>query len=106
ATNQDLEAVVATGGFREDLFHRLNVIRIVVPPLRQRAEEIPALANYFVDRYSMLFQRGGFTFTPGTIQRLKAHRFPGNVRELENMIKRMLVSLDHPQVPAGGGIAR
>jgi two-component system, NtrC family, response regulator AtoC len=94
ATNEDLEATVAAGVFREDLFYRLNVIRIVVPPLRQRPEEIPVLANYFAQRYSRLFQREGFTLPSETIHRLKQHSFPGNVRELENMIKRMIVLRD------------
>jgi len=94
ATNEDLEAAVAAGVFREDLFYRLNVIRIVVPPLRQRPEEIPVLADYFAQRYSRLFQREGFTLPPDTIHRLKQHSFPGNVRELENVIKRMIVLRD------------
>ena len=91
ATNQDLESAVATGGFREDLFYRLNVIRIDVPPLRRRPEDIPLLANYFIRRYSRLFEREGFTLPAETIRRLMQHGFPGNVRELENMIKRMVV---------------
>jgi two-component system response regulator AtoC len=94
ATNEDLEASVAAGLFREDLFYRLNVIRIVVPPLRKRPEEIPVLANYFAQRYSRLFQREGFTLPPETIHRLTQHSFPGNVRELENVIKRMIVQRD------------
>lgn len=91
ATNQNLETSVAAGGFREDLFYRLNVIRIVMPPLRKRTEEIPPLANYFVKRYSKLFQQEGFTLPPETMRWLKQHSFPGNVRELENMIKRIIV---------------
>ena len=92
ATNQDLERAVENGLFREDLFYRLNVVPIVVPPLRERPEEIPLLANYFVERYSRLFQRHqGFTLPPETLQRLLRHSFPGNVRELENTIKRMIV---------------
>jgi two-component system, NtrC family, response regulator AtoC len=104
ATNQDLEASVAAGRFREDLFYRLNVIRIIVPPLRQRAEEIPVLANYFVDRYARLFGREGFMLPLETMERLKQHSFPGNVRELENMIKRMVVlnDLDLTRVPVVG----
>jgi two-component system response regulator AtoC len=104
ATNADLEALVAAGVFREDLFYRLNVIRIVVPPLRTRPEEIPVLANYFAQRYSRLFQREGFTLPPETIHRLKQHSFPGNVRELENMIKRMIVlrDPDPSRVPLAG----
>jgi len=94
ATNEDLEASVAAGLFREDLFYRLNVIRIDVPPLQKRPEDIPILANYFVQRYSRLFQREGFTLSPETINRLKQYSFPGNIRELENIIKRMLVLRD------------
>jgi two-component system, NtrC family, response regulator AtoC len=100
ATNQNLEQAVAAGLFREDLFYRLNVVRIAVPPLRERAEEIPHLAHYFVDRYSKLFQRLGCTVPTETMQRLVRHSFPGNVRELENTIKRMIV-LDDPDLTKG-----
>jgi len=95
ATNQDLERAVTEGRFREDLYYRLNVINVFVPPLRERATEIPLLANYFVERYSKLYRRDGFTIPPSVIERLTRHRYPGNVRELENLIKRMIV-LDDP----------
>ena len=91
ATNQDLDRAVVDGRFREDLFYRLNVIQILLPPLRQRSEEIPVLAEYFVRRYSALYQHDGFKLPEDTMQRLMRHRYPGNVRELENMIKRMIV---------------
>ena len=91
ATNQDLDRAVVDGRFREDLFYRLNVIQILVPPLRQRPEEIPVLAEYFVRRYSALYQHDGFKLPEDSMQRLMRHRYPGNVRELENMIKRMIV---------------
>ncbi|HKW94449.1 MAG TPA: sigma-54 dependent transcriptional regulator [Methylomirabilota bacterium] len=91
ATNQDLEQAVASGRFREDLYYRLNVIQITVPPLRERPEEIPVLAEYFMHRYSQLFRRESLRLPAETLQRLMHHRFPGNVRELENMIKRMIV---------------
>jgi two-component system, NtrC family, response regulator AtoC len=94
ASNQDPERAVASGEFREDLFYRLNVIRVVVPPLRTRPEEIPLLANYFVERYSQLLGRDGFALPPETMERLAQHSFPGNIRELENMIKRMIVLRD------------
>jgi two-component system response regulator AtoC len=94
ASNQDLERAVAAGAFREDLFYRLNVVRVIVPPLRKRPEDIPLLISYFVERYSSLYHREGFTLPPETIQRLVQHRFPGNVRELENTIKRMIVLRD------------
>jgi len=90
ATSQNLEAAVAAGNFREELFYRLNVIRIDVPPLRERPEEIPVLANYFIRRYTRLFQREPFQLPAETVQRLKQHGFPGNVRELENMIQSMV----------------
>jgi len=91
ATNRDLEEAVATGQFREDLFYRLNVVQIRVPPLRERAEEIPLLAEYFMRRYSILFGCDRVPLAAETVQRLVQHRFPGNVRELENVIKRMIV---------------
>jgi two-component system response regulator AtoC len=91
ATNQDLEQAVAAGRFREDLYYRLNVIQVMVPPLRERLDEIPVLAEYFMQRYSRLFRRESIPLPTETVQRLIQHRFPGNVRELENMIKRMIV---------------
>ena len=91
ASNQNLEQAVASGRFREDLYYRLNVIQIVVPPLRERPSEIPILAEYFIQRYSKLFRREHFTSPPETMTRLMRHSFPGNVRELENMVKRMIV---------------
>jgi two-component system response regulator AtoC len=95
ATNQDLERAVAEGRFREDLYYRLNVVHVLVPPLRERASEIPLLASYFVERYSKLYRRDGFTIPPSVMERLMRHRYPGNVRELENLVKRMIV-LDDP----------
>jgi len=94
ATNQNLEQAVAAGRFREDLYYRLNVIQVVVPPLRDRREEIPALVEYFVRRYSRLFQQEQFTLPPETMERLTRHRYPGNIRELENLVKRMIVLSD------------
>src|SRR3989475_7407574 len=110
ATNQHLERAVAESRFREDLYYRLNVINVFVPPLRERATEIPLLANYFVERYAKLYRRDGFVMAPAVVERLTRHPFPGNVRELENLIKRMIV-LDDPfltRIPlpdavAGGG---
>jgi two-component system response regulator AtoC len=101
ATNQDLERNVAAGTFREDLLYRLNVIQIAVPPLRDRREEIPALAQYFVRHYCQLFRREPFELAPETMQRLMQHRYAGNVRELENIIKRMIV-LNDPDLAKNG----
>jgi two-component system, NtrC family, response regulator AtoC len=94
ATNQDLEAAVIGGRFREDLFYRLNVIQIEVPPLRERSEEIPLLIDYFRRRYSRLYRRDGFTITPDAVERLVNRTYQGNVRELENIVKRMIVLND------------
>lgn len=91
STNQDLERAVGTGQFREDLYFRLNVIQIVVPPLRERREEIPLLVDYFIERYSREFRRERFTLSPATMEGLVQHRYPGNVRELENFVKRLIV---------------
>jgi two-component system response regulator AtoC len=95
ATNQDLERAVTEGRFREDLYYRLNVIQVFIPPLRERVAEIPLLANYFIERYAKLYRRDGFAISPSVMERLTRHRYPGNVRELENVIKRMIV-LDDP----------
>jgi two-component system response regulator AtoC len=110
ATNQDLERAVAEGRFREDLYYRLNVVHVLVPPLRERTTEIPLLANYFVERYAKLYRRDGFTIPASVMERLMRHRYPGNVRELENLIKRMIV-LDDPfmtriPLPDAGRIVR
>jgi two-component system response regulator AtoC len=91
ATNRDLARAVATARFRDDLYYRLNVIDIVVPPLRERQEEIPFLAAYFVERYSKLYHRNVFELSPEVMDRLKRHQYPGNVRELENIIKRLII---------------
>ena len=95
ATNQNLERAVVEGRFREDLFYRLNVVQVFVPPLRERITEIPLLADYFVQRYAKLYRRDGFSIPPRVMERLMQHRYPGNIRELENLIKRMIV-LDDP----------
>jgi two-component system response regulator AtoC len=94
ATNQDLEKAVGTGRFRDDLYYRLNVIQIVVPPLRERPDEIPLLVNYFIERYSRQFHREGFTLPPNAMGHLLKHSYPGNIRELENIVKRMIVLND------------
>ena len=92
ATHRNLEEMIASGRFREDLWFRLNVFPITIPPLRQRREDIPALVHHFIDRKSMelkLTERP--VLTPGAIDRLIAYDWPGNVRELENMIERALI---------------
>src|SRR3989475_839104 len=87
ASNQDLRQAIADKRFREDLFYRLNVVPLVLPPLRERREDIPPLAQHFVDRFN---QRNGTrrNLTQGALLKLTAHSFPGNVRELENVIEQ------------------
>jgi transcriptional regulator with PAS, ATPase and Fis domain len=99
ATNQNLERAVTEGRFRQDLYYRLNVVHIAVPPLRQRPEEIPILLNYFVELYSGLFHREPFAVPQGIVDALSKYHFPGNVRELENVAKRMIV-LGSPSLAA------
>jgi hydrogenase-4 transcriptional activator len=92
ATNRNLEEMVDSGRFREDLWFRLNVFPIMIPPLRQRREDIPALVHHFIDRKSMELKLiGRPVLAPGAIDRLVAYDWPGNVRELENMIERALI---------------
>lgn len=88
STNRDLEDMVRRGEFREDLFYRLNVVRINVPPLRERVEDIPLLARMFVDIYAKQLGKPVNKIAPSAMRALTAYSFPGNVRELENTIER------------------
>jgi DNA-binding NtrC family response regulator len=81
---------VADGRFREDLYYRLNVIRLRVPPLRERRSEIPAIVNYYVNHYSAKFGRLDITFTPQTVDLLMVFDWPGNVRQLTNEVQRIV----------------
>jgi DNA-binding NtrC family response regulator len=91
ATNVDLKQQVREGKFREDLFYRLNVISIDLPPLRQRKEDIPLLAGFFLNRYSQENERPTRRITPEALRPLMSYSWPGNVRELENVIERAVV---------------
>jgi DNA-binding NtrC family response regulator len=91
ATNRSLTEMVADGNFREDLFFRLNVVAIEVPPLRERRDEIPLLIEMFMDRYARLYERPNCGLSQQMIEAMNQYKFPGNVRELENMIKRIVV---------------
>jgi two-component system response regulator AtoC len=90
ATNRDLEAAMARGEFRQDLYYRLNVVEIKVPPLRERREEIPALASRFLARFNSQYGQQK-QLTPETLAWLTEYSWPGNVRELENVIRRLVV---------------
>jgi transcriptional regulator with GAF, ATPase, and Fis domain len=91
ATNQDLERCVAEGKFREDLFFRLNVVCIMLPPLRERREEIPILSEYFLKKYSVQYNKPLTSISADTMRLFMDYDWPGNVRELENLIKRAVV---------------
>jgi hypothetical protein len=94
ATNVDLEKGVKEGRFREDLYYRLNVIPIRMPPLRDRPEDLPELATCFLRRYSARFRRDVKGFAPAAMKRLRAHWWPGNIRELENLVERLVAITD------------
>jgi DNA-binding NtrC family response regulator len=91
ATNRDLEKAVEKGTFREDLYYRINVVPMNIPVLKDRAEDIPLLLDYFVKRLSTELDLPAKTFTPETVDVLVAHSWPGNVRELQNLVERLLV---------------
>jgi two-component system response regulator AtoC len=91
ATNRDLETAVADGHFREDLFFRLNVVCITLPPLRQRRDEIPVLTDRFLAHYAGHYNKPPITLEAETMRLFEAYDWPGNVRELENMLKRAVV---------------
>ena len=91
ATNRDLEGAIKAGTFRQDLYHRLNVVRITMPPLRERREDIPLLASYFAEKYSKECKRPVNGITPEARAVLQNYEWPGNVRELENAIERAVV---------------
>jgi diguanylate cyclase (GGDEF)-like protein len=91
ATNRDLAAAIRAGRFREDLYFRLNVISLVVPPLRARREDIPVLADHFIEIFLRKHRASGRRLSPAAMDKLHAHPFPGNVRELRNTIERALV---------------
>jgi len=98
ATNQDLEAGMRDGGFREDLYWRLNVFAIDVPPLRQRPEDIPVLAEHFLERFTRSMNRQPMRFSGGAMDVLRAYAWPGNVRELQNAVERAVVLGTPPTV--------
>jgi DNA-binding NtrC family response regulator len=91
ATNRDLDGDVKQGRFREDLFYRLNVVPVNLPPLRERKEDIPDLAKFFLERFSKETKKNFSEITPDALQKLSAHDWPGNVRELGNVIERAVV---------------
>ena len=101
ATNKNLEKMVGEGRFREDLFYRLNVVRIHIPPLRERRSDIPVLAAYIIARYGKEMGLHITGFTPEALEMLKNHDFYGNVRELENIIERAMIFADSELIGTG-----
>jgi two-component system response regulator AtoC len=91
ATNRNLEEAVQQGEFREDLYYRLNVVMVHLPPLRERRGAIPLLADHFLRRFGEQYGKEVRSLSPGTMQRFMDYQWPGNVRELENMVRRMIV---------------
>ena len=94
ATNRELEAEIKTGRFREDLYYRLNVVHLHLPPLRERGDDIVVLARYMLGRYAPEYGNSVRGLTPNAIAAIKRHRWPGNIRELENRIKKAVVLAD------------
>ena len=91
ATNRHLKAAVAARQFREDLYFRLSVFPITIPPLRERPDDIPMLAKYFIERFCRDLKKKSLTLAPGALEELQAYRWPGNVRELQNCIERAVI---------------
>jgi two-component system NtrC family response regulator len=100
ATNADLKESVAKGKFREDLYFRLAVVVIKLPPLRNRGEDVELLAQEFLNRFTVQCDKAGLRFAPDALRAIKAHTWPGNVRELQNRIKRAVIMADGKRVSA------
>ncbi len=98
ATNKDLKTMVEQGSFREDLFYRLNVVNIHIPPLRDRIADIPLLVDFFIKKYCLSMNKPPATIDPSALKRLQEFSYPGNIRELENMIERAIVVGDGKRI--------
>jgi two-component system, NtrC family, response regulator PilR len=98
ATNRELEAEVARGAFRQDLYYRLNVIELRLPPLRHRREDVPLLVDHFLRRFAKDQGKALSSISPAAMKRLEDYDFPGNVRELENIIERAVALASGPVI--------
>ena len=98
ATNRDLERAVQEGKFREDLYYRLNVIPIVIGPLRERREDVSLLVEHFLTHFSKEFRKPGISISKPALQKLEEYRWPGNVRELRNVLERAILLGDEPVI--------
>ena len=101
ATNADLERSVREGTFREDLFYRINVIPIRIPPLRERIEDLPDLVQFFLARYNSRFRKNVQGFATSTLAMLQNYWWPGNIRELENLVERLVATGSHDWITDG-----
>lgn len=100
ATHKNLPELVQEGSFRQDLFYRINVIELAVPPLRERPDDIPLLSNHILERIAKEYECDPASLTPAAIERLQGYDFPGNVRELENVLERAFTLCDADQIDA------
>jgi DNA-binding NtrC family response regulator len=100
ATNTDPRRAIQSGTLREDLYYRLNVVQVAVPPLRERREDIPALVNHFVRRYNRQFHKRIAGVSPAALEILNGYAWPGNVRELQNIVERSVALVDGPVIEA------
>jgi two-component system response regulator AtoC len=100
ATNKNLERMVEEGTFRRDLFYRVNVVNIVVPPLRERKDDIPILIDYFLNRYCQMYNREALKVSPRLMEMFLNYTWQGNVRELENNVKRLIILGNEAQLIA------
>ncbi|MEX0275784.1 MAG: sigma 54-interacting transcriptional regulator, partial [Flavobacteriaceae bacterium] len=91
ATNRNLHAEVKKNGFRQDLLYRINTMEILIPPLRDRKEDIPLLAEHFLERNKKKYRKGRLRFSVAAMQALNAYAWPGNIRELEHMVERAVI---------------
>jgi DNA-binding NtrC family response regulator len=98
ATNRDLDLAVKESRFREDLYHRLNVVPIILPPLRERREDIPSLAHHFLQRFAQEVKKNFSQISEDALGKLSAYDWPGNVRELANVIERAVVLSQGPEI--------
>ena len=98
ATNQDMEKLVAEGKFRKDLYYRVNVVPLYIPPLRERKEDVPVLVNYFVEKFCVRNEMPIKKISPEAMKALQEYNWPGNVRELENIVERVVILTRDPVI--------
>jgi DNA-binding NtrC family response regulator len=100
ATNQDLKHMINEGSFREDLYYRINTIEITAPPLRERGRDILDLADFFLESYCLKHHRSGIHFSPGALEAIQQHPWPGNVRQLQHSVERAVLMTDGRKIDA------